>query len=139
MYFNHVALWPCPVHFNQSEAPFTSSMKSSAFLRIQQGENNHGDRYESDCLHLTTWHFRYLNPGRTRILAIRRTPDSQTLGGFLPVRLTSVLDWQQILITWLSLIESLAVTSKLLFRHSPADAVPLTENVLSLIGNHPDG
>ena len=114
-YFNYAALWQRPVRFNQSEAPFASSVWSSVLLRIWQRENNHGDRYKNDCLNLITWHFQYLNPGRKHSLARHRMQDPQTPGGFL----TNALGLRFRLTANpynLALIESLAIAIKFLFQ-----------------------
>lgn len=95
-YFNCAALWQRPVRFNQSEAPFASSVQSSVLLRIWQRKNNprdrQGEKKKKDRLQLITWHFQYLNPGRLCFLAICKMQDPLRPGRFLPMSSASISD-----------------------------------------------
>ena len=134
-YFNYAALWQRPVRFNQSEAPFASSVQSSVLLRIWQRKNNPRDRQgkkkkkrSSSANHVT---FPISKSGKAALPCnmqnARSTKARQVFTNELGLHFRLAANPYN-----LALIESLAVAIKFLFRNNRADEIPLTENILPL-------
>lgn len=130
-YFNYAALWQSPVHFNQSEAPFASSMRSSVLLRIWQRENNHRDRYKKWLPKSNHVAFPISKSGKAahfcNIQILRSTNTRRVFTNERSLRFRLAANPYN-----LALTESLAVDIKFLFRNNTAYMIPLTENILPL-------
>lgn len=134
-YFNYAALWQRPVRFNQSEAPFASSVQSSVLLRIWQRENNHRDRDKERLSSSNRVAFPVSKSGKAvccNTQNARPANGRQHFTNELGLRFRLAANPYN-----LALIESLAVAIKFLFRNNAASAFSLPRIFSHSSGNDP--